>query len=222
MNKTLWVLAVVIAMSACSKKSEEAPVTDAGTSPPPATQVPAEPAPTAAPTEADRKRAEKQAALDYATMEDTYLNDPKGQWAQSATASSVFGETGSSGPSDVNKAQNMAGKPDGREWTNDHQDMGFDTFEATFEKPVRATEVRVVFSKGNEAVSKVEVKGADGSYTTVWSGLNEDPEDRRGSRHWFVRKFAATSTPVQTVKVTIANTVERGYKAVDAVQLVGE
>jgi len=221
-NKALCVLAVVAALSACSKKTEEAPVADAGTSAPPATQGPAQNAPAAEPTQADRERAEKQAALDYATMEDSYLNDPKGQWAQSATASSVFGETGSSGPSDVNQAQNMAGKPDGREWTNDHQDMGFDTFEATFGKPVHATEVRVVFRKGNEAVSKVELKGVDGAYTTVWSGLNEDPEDRRGSRQWFVRKFAATSNPVQSVKVTIANTVERGYKAVDAVQLVGE
>jgi hypothetical protein len=134
----------------------------------------------------------------------------------------VFGQTGPSGPSDVNKAQNMAGRPDGREWTNDNQDMGFDTIEAEFEKPVHATEVRVVFRKGNEAVSKVELKGADGAYTTVWSGLNEDPEDDRGSRHWFVRKFGATSNPVQGVKVTIANSVERGYKVVDAVQLVGE
>jgi hypothetical protein len=138
------------------------------------------------------------------------------------TASSTFGETGSSGPSSVNAPSNMVGKPDGRQWTNDHQDMGFDTFEATFEKPVHATEVRVVFSSGQEAVSKVELKGVDGSYATVWSGVNEDPDDERGSRHWFVRRFASTANPVQVVKVTIANTVERGYKVVDAVQLVGE
>lgn len=220
MNKALCALAVVAVLSACSKKTEETPATDAGSaSPPPAAQAPA---PTAEPTEADRKRAEKQAALDYSTMEDGYLNDPKGQWATSVTASSTFGETGSSGPSSVNAPANMTGKPDGRNWTNDHQDMGFDNIEATFEKPVHATEVRVVFSSGQEAVSKVEVKGTDGAYTTVWSGVNEDPEDRRGSRHWFVRKFAATTNPVQAVKVTIANSVERGYKVVDAVQLVGE
>ena len=219
-KKAVCALAVAVALSACSKKPEDAPAVDAGTtSPPPAAQAPA---PTAEPTDAERKLAEKKAALDYATMEDGYLNDPKGQWAKSVTASSTFGETGSSGPSSVNAPANMAGKPDGRDWTNDHQDMGFDTFEATFEKPVHATEVRVVFSSGQEAVSKVELKGADGSYTTVWSGVNEDPEDRRGSRHWFVRKFDATKDSVQAVKVTIANAVERGYKVVDAVQLVGE
>jgi hypothetical protein len=221
-NKVLWVLAFIVVLASCQKKSDEAPNADAGPAAP-ATQAPAQPpAQTREPTQAERERAEKQAALDYATMEDSYLNDAKGQWAQSATVSSVFGETGSSGPSDVNKAQNIVGKPDGREWTNDQQDMGFDSFEATFAKPVHATGVRVVFSKGNEAVSKVELKGVDGTYTTVWSGLNEDPEDRRGSRHWFVRQFAATPQPVQAVKVTLANSVEPGYKVVDAVQLIGE
>ena len=220
MNKALWVLAVAVALSACSKKDDaDAPAADAGASAPPVAQVPA---PAAEPTEAERERAEKQAALDYATMEDSYLNDPNGQWAQTTVASSVFGQTGSSGPSDVNKAENMVGKPDGREWTNDNQDMGFDTLEATFAKPVHATEIRVVFSKGQAAVSKVEVKGVDGAYTTLWSGINEDPQNDRLPRHWFVRKFAATTNPVQAVKVTIANSVERGYKVVDAVQLVGE
>lgn len=219
MKNGLLLLAAIAALAACQKKTDEASSADAGTSAPPVTQAPA---PSAEPTQAERERAEKQAALDYATMEDSYLNDPKGQWAQTATASSVFGETGSSGPSDVNKPQNLVGKPDGRNWTNDHQDMGFDTIEATFEKPVHATEVRVVFSDGQEAVSKVEVKGVDGAYTTVWSGINEDPQDSRGPRHWFVRKFAATTSPVQAVKITLANSVERGYKVADAVQLVGE
>ncbi|MGC4111403.1 MAG: hypothetical protein QM747_13465 [Nocardioides sp.] len=193
---------------------------------PPASQAdasasaPAAPPPEAAPV--DPKLAEKKAALDYATMESTYLNDPKGQWASAATASSTFGETGSNGASDVNKPKNLVGKPDEREWTNDHQDMGFDNIETTFEKPVHATEVRAVFRDGVAAVSKLELKGADGAYTTIWSGVNEDPEERRGPRHWFVRKFDRTANPVVGVKITLANTVDHGYKVVDAVQLVGE
>src|SRR5689334_16925208 len=155
-------------------------------------------------------------------MEDTYLNDPKGQWAKAAVASSTFGESGPNGASSVNSPDNLVGKPDGETWTNDHQDMGFDHIEATFEKPVHATEVRVVFKDGIEAVSKVEVKGLDGAYTTVWSGINEDPVLNWQPRKWFVRKFAKTAQPVQAVKVTIANTVEQGYKVADAVQLVGE
>ena len=221
-NRTLWVLACVVALQACQKKTEETPAASADTNAPAATQ-PASPAqPAAEPSEAERERAEKQALLDYATMEDTYLNDPKGQWAKSASASSTFGDSQPNGASSVNSPDNLVGKPDGNSWTNDHQDMGFDSIEATFEKPVHATEIRAVFTDGIEAVSKVEVKGVDGTYTTVWSGINEDPMGDHRPRQWFVRKFAKTAQPVQGVKITIANSIERGYKVADAVQLVGE
>jgi hypothetical protein len=46
--------------------------------------------------------------------------------------------------------------------------------------------------------------------------------DNRGSRTWFVRKFEKTAYPVNAVKITIANDVQRGYKVVDAVQLIGD
>jgi hypothetical protein len=222
-NRTLLVLAVVAALASCQKKAAEAPAASGDTSATTASQPASAPAqPTAEPSEADRERALKQAALDYATMEDTYLNDPKGQWAKSAVASSTFGESSGSGPSSVNSPDNLVGKPDGQTWTNDHQDMGFDHIEATFEKPVNATEIRAVFTDGVEAVSKVEVRGVDGAYTTVWSGINEDTVDDRDPRNWFVRKFTKTAQPVQAVKITVANSVKTGYKVADAVQLVGE
>src|SRR3954471_20942890 len=145
MKNAVLILATLTALAACQKKPGEAPSADAQPSAPATTQAPA---PAAEPTEADRERANKQAALDYATMEDTFLNDPKGQWAREAKASSVFGDSDTNGPSDVNAAQNLVGKPDGREWTNNQQDMGFDSIEATFEKPVNATEVRAVFRNG--------------------------------------------------------------------------
>ncbi len=221
MTRTLLALAVVAVLASCQKKAEEAPAANADTSATTSQPTSAPTQPAAEPSEADRERALKQAALDYATMEDTYLNDPKGQWAKSAVASSTFGES-SNGVSSVNSPDNLAGKPDGQTWTNDHQDMGFDHIEATFEKPVHATEIRAVFTDGVEAVSKVEVKGVDGAYTTVWSGINEDAVDNRDPRNWFVRKFAKTAQPVQAVKITIANAVKSGYKVADAVQLVGE
>jgi len=46
--------------------------------------------------------------------------------------------------------------------------------------------------------------------------------DERGSRTWFVRSFEKTAYKVKAVKLTIANSVARGYKEVDAVQLVGD
>jgi hypothetical protein len=227
MNRlNLAVLVACIALAACHKKPDDSPTPTTGAAGPasePATSAaPAPSAPAAEPTPEQLERAKKQAALDYATMEDSYLNDAHGQWAKEVTATSTFGDTNSGGASDVNKPKNIVGKPDGKFWTNDHQDMGFDSIEGTFEKPVHATEVRAVIGEGAGTVSKVELRDAAGKYTTVWSGVNEDKPDSRGPRQWFVRKFDKSAEPVAGVKITFANAVDRVYKTVDAVQLVGE
>jgi hypothetical protein len=223
MHKSILVAVVAcLALAACHQKPDEsaAPTETVAT----AADQPAANAPSSAaaePTPDQLEHAKKQAALDYATMEDSYLNDPHGQWAKEATATSTFGESSNS-VNEVNKPRNIAGKPDGAYWTNDHQDMGFDSFEGAFEKPVHATEVRAVFGGGISTVTKVELKDTDGKYTTVWTGINEDPPEKRGPRHWFVRKFAPSAAAIVGVKITIANSVDRGYKTVDALQLVGE
>jgi hypothetical protein len=56
-------------------------------------------------------------------------------------------------------------------------------------------------------------------YATMEDKYINDP---RGSRTWFVRKFDKTSYAASAAKITIANNVQRGYKVVDAVQLVGD
>jgi hypothetical protein len=66
---------------------------------------------------------------------------------------------------------------------------------------------------------KVELRDTTGKYTTVRTGINGDKPDERGPRHWFVRKSAA---PISAAKITIANPLARGYKTVDAMQLVDE
>ncbi|HEX6704736.1 MAG TPA: hypothetical protein VF169_08260 [Albitalea sp.] len=207
-------------LAACGKKHEPAPTAAA-------------PAPAPAPTQAQvaaemtdeqRQLARKQALMDYATMEDKYLNDPRGQWAAEAKASSTFGEGPGKSPSTINAAANVTGPVDSKQWTNAQQDIGFDWLETSYAKPVSATEIRVVFrdGKGVEAVSKLEVQDTGGKWTTVWTGLSDVKYDKRGSRTWFVKTFDKTPLPVKAVKVTIANNVQSGYKEVDAVQLVGD
>lgn len=209
----------MLTVAACGKKSEPPPVSDTAPaqeqSAPPTQSVPDA-------SRDDAERAEKQAALDYATMEDTYINDPHAQWASAAKASSTFGDDHGD-PAQSNLATNVAGAVDGKTWTNNHQDIGMDWLETSFDKPTAATEVRVVFPGGDgvEAVTKVELQDTDGAWNTVWSGLSDVKQDRRGTRTWFVRKFDKTPYQVKAVKITIANNVERGYKVVDAVQLVG-
>jgi hypothetical protein len=208
-----------LVLSACGKKKEA--VTQNTPAPAAAMQSMA---PAAEPSQDDAERAKKLELLDYATMEDQYINDPHAQWASTATASSTFGDDNGAKPSEVNAASNTIGPVDGKDWTNNRPDIGFDWLQLGFAKPVSATEVRVVFNNGEgaEAVTKVEVETADGHWVTVWSGLSDVKIDRRGARTWFVRKFDKIQTPTKGVKVTIANSVQSGYKVVDAVQLVGE
>lgn len=180
--------------------------------------------PAAEPTEEQAALAKKKALMEYATMEDQYINDSKAQWANGAKASSTFGDDGNSGPSSSNLATNVKGGVDGKAWTNNHQDIGFDWLETTYEKPVSATEVRVVFENGAgvEAINKIAIQSVDGKWNTVWDGISDQRRDQRGNRTWFVRSFDKTSYKVKAVKISIANNMERGYKVIDAVQLVGE
>jgi hypothetical protein len=215
-----------LVVASCGKKSEEASsdaTPPAASSTGSATPAPAADAPQADPSQDEADRAQKQVLLDYATMEDNYINDPHAQWATAGKASSTFGDD-SGEPSSSSLASNVVGTVDGKTWTNNHQDVGMDWLEASFAKPVTATEVRVVFANGEgvEAVSKVELQDAQGKWNTVWSGLSDVKRDARGNRTWFVRTFEKTAYPVNAVKITIANNVQRGYKVVDAVQLVGQ
>lgn len=229
MNRQLpLTLAMLVALTACGQKDAEnfAPQT-----PPEASTTTVEDAVTvngeaAEISDADRERAEKMAKLEFATMEDAYINDPKGQWAISATASSAFQDAGKDDPDSHSSLApwQATGSPNGDEWNNDHQDIGFDWIELTYDRPVNATEIRAVLigSEAVEALSKVELIDTEGTTHLAWSGLSDVKRDERGSRTWFVRKLEKTPYQVEKVKVTFANNVSSGYKKVDAVQLVGE
>jgi hypothetical protein len=216
----MLVTAGAMALAGCGRKQEAA-----DTAAPPEASASAQPAPAQAaapaePTAEEKERAKKQAQLDFGTMEDQYLNDPRAQWAASAKASSSYGEeaTTSYGP------DKAAGKVDDKYWSSKNTSLGMDWVEAGYEKPVSATEVRVVFPGGTgvEAVTKIELIDTAGTLQTVWSGISEVKADDRGERTWFVRKFGATPYKAKGVKITIANNLSPGEKHIDAVQLVGD
>lgn len=219
--------AALLSLSACKKQgdtteTDAAPTAAETTTSAPTAAAPA--APVAEPGAEDQARAEQQAKLDYATMEDGYINDAKGQWATSAKASSSFGEENAKGdPNYPNQPTHVIGAPDGQTWSNKNQDIGFDWLEASYAKPVSATEVRVVTSNDEavESISKIELIDEQGTAHAIWSGLSDTKPDARGDRTWFVRKLEPTAYLVRSVKVTLANNVATGYKEIDAVQLVG-
>lgn len=224
-------IAAALLLSACHKKPPPAQTTapavvetPVAVSAPAAATAAAPAAPAAEPaelTQEQRQLKEKQAKLDFAVMEDKYINDPKAQWASSASASTTFGGKDAA---DSNMAKNVIGRIDAKNWTNDQQEIGFDTLETGYATPVNATEVRLVVPGGDgiEALTKVELQDTDGKWNSVWSGLSDVKQDVRGDRTWFVRSFPRTAYKVKAVKYTFANNVERGYKKADAAQLVGE
>jgi hypothetical protein len=222
MKKLVIAAAVAIALGACGKKPEV--TTDAANAQPSPTAATSSAASTEQQTEeqeaAARELAQKQEQLDYATMEDGYLNDTNAQWASSAKASSTFGDT----TPDQEEVNRLTGKADGTDWTNNNQDMGFDWIQVEFANAVNATEVRFVFpeGKGVEAVSKVELIDDKGESHIIWSGISDVKRDDRGNRTWFVRKFEPTAYKVKGTKLTIANNLYNNYKYIDAVQLVGK
>ena len=225
---TLIAVACSLAIAGCKKKPAE-PDTAAASTPPAATAPAPTPAPAPAPAElSDEQRhaAEQQAKLDYATMEDGYINDAKAQWATSARASSSFNETPEQAKANpqASRAWYVTGTPDGKEWSQKSQDIGMDWIELGYAKPVNATEVRAVLvsSDAVKAITKVELIDEAGSAQTVWSGVSAMQPDKRGDRTWFVRQFPKTAVKIKSVKLTFANAVSSGYKEVDAVQLVGE
>jgi len=212
-------------LSACHKKEKVEEPAAAAPAPTAAPAAAPPPAAASAPlTPEQQKQAEKQALLDYGTMEDKYINDARGQWATDAKASSVFGDDNGRTPSESNMPIKATGPADGGQWTNNTTDRGFDWLETGYATPVNATEVRIVVGSGQgvEAFNKLELQDTDDKWHTVWEGLSDVKRDQRGSRTWFVRSFEKTPYKAKRVKLTIANNLEHSYKVVDAVQLVGD
>lgn len=218
LTRTALLLAPLL-LVACGKKEAE---TAAPAVPAPApVSAPAAPANPAELSDEQRAQQEKQKALEYATLEDKYINDPRAQWASTASASSTFGDPE---PAESNMAKNTTGKVDGNDWNNNNQTIGFDTLELGYEKPVAATEVRLVVPEGEgvDTISKIELQDTDGKWNVIWSGVPDGKRDERGPRTWYVRSFDKTLYKVKAVRYTIANNLHHGYKRVDAAQLVGD
>lgn len=214
-------LLLTAAIAGCKKHEDTA----ADVAPPATPTAAAQPAPATPAAEANAPADEARAKLDFATMEDGYINDAAAQWAVAAKASSSFGDADTLPPDshDQHTAWQATGAVNGERWTNNKQDIGFDWLQLDYERPVSATSVRAVLNDDAVAsIAKVELIGTDGAAHTVWSGVSDTKEDERGPRTWFVRTFDATPYPVKSVKLTFANNVSTGYKEVDAVQLVGK
>ncbi|SFG36732.1 hypothetical protein SAMN05518865_111103 [Duganella sp. CF458] len=241
MKTKFALLLPVLLLAACAKKHPE-PEAAPAAAPAPATAAAAPaPAPAAAPapvaaaaaapagntplptpvistenmSDEQRETAKRQAKLDYSNMEQDYMADPGAQWASAASASSNY--------SDSYNASKATGKVDGNYWSTKDSDIGFDSLEVTFDKPVNATQLRVAVAEsyGLEGITKVELQDTDGKWNTVWSGVHSVKADNRGPRTWFVQPIEKTSYKAKAARITKSNNITTHRLQVDAVQLIG-
>lgn len=175
---------------------------------------------TAPPPTVDREAERKRAQIEWALKQDEIKNDPNGQWAVQATASSTFNDAKGNA---AYSAQQAAGEPNvqtysttPQAWSSKTADSGIEWLDLTFARPVFATAVRVRESSGSGALIKIEVFDEKGTSHTVWSGT-----DTTKDLNYLIAEFPRTSFKTSRVKLTLATNVVQGFNQIDAVQLVG-
>jgi hypothetical protein len=162
----------------------------------------------------------KRALIEWALKQDEIKNDPHGQWAVEAKASSSYNDAQGTAHYSASQA---TGAPDVEAygdnpsaWMPKTPNGGIEWLELRYAKPVHATAVRLRESCGSGAVIKVEVFDEQGAAHTVWSGV-----DPTKDLNYFTIEFPRTPYKASRLKVTLATNTVSGYKEIDAVQLVG-
>jgi hypothetical protein len=154
-------------------------------------------------------------------IETAIIQDPHGQWAEKAKASSEYGSD-NYGSLQATGAPNVPSyADDGRAWASASADNQEEWLELTYAKAVHATGVcvRQTFNPG--AIKQIELYDETGQGHEVWSGVDPargQPTDIT----WFGIQFSATSFKTQRVRITFDSPAVKGWNEIDAVQLIGE
>jgi|HubBroStandDraft_6_1064221.scaffolds.fasta_scaffold339762_1 hypothetical protein len=221
-SMTALALGALFLLGGCGKSNEKsAPAPQAAAAP---QSAPAAPAPAAAPvTNADGSSADttaKLAAADWAIKQDEIKNDPNGEWAILATASSSYNDAQGQAGWSPNQATGLPNvdkyADDGKAWTSKTPDSGIEWLDLKYPKAVYATEVRVRESFGSGAIIKIELFDQAGAAHAVWAG-----NDPTTGLNYLMVKFPKTAYKADRVKITLATNVIPGWNEIDAVQLVG-
>jgi hypothetical protein len=218
---SLVALAVIVG---CGKKetpsSTSATTSAPATTPAPAPTTPPAATPAAAGAANNAETTAKLAGAQWALKQDEIKNDPNGQWAIQATASSAYQDNQGASAWSANQA---TGAPnvdkyadDGKAWTSKTPDGGIEWLDLKYPRPVHAEEIRVRESFGSGAVIKIEVFDEQNTAHTVWAG-----NDPTTDLNYLMVKCPKTTFKTDRVKVTIATNIIPGWNEIDAVQLVG-
>lgn len=223
---TVAAVSMLLALAACQKKpdstSQEADAPAAA-----AANANAGASTTAETTqEADPEVAKRKAAMEFALAEQKIADDPLGQWAVSAKASSTFAsgtdEKQGYQPWQATGAPNVTRYSDSTEsWASKDADKGVEWLEVGFAKPVHATELRIRQSHAPGAIIKVELVDETGARHGIFSGVDETSYPPQ-TISWFNARTEKTDYLVKGAVITLATNAVDGWNEIDAVQLVGE
>ncbi len=212
-----------LALVACHKKPPEAPTVSESAAPAQAQVQTAAPAPAA--SEEQEALEEKKKALAEAMAENEILNDPKGQWAVDATASSA--DDDAKGQDSYSPWQ-VTGKPNVEHyglstdaWIAKTADSGIEWLKVDFANPVHASTIRIRQVLKPGAIVKIELLEANGSAHTIFQGV-DDSHYEDSHIAWLQKTFDPTPYLVKSAKITLATNMVPGYNAIDAIQLVGQ
>ena len=224
---TLAALSIMLALAACQKKVEPA-VDAAATAPSPSATEPSSSSASSADasTEQDPEVAKRKAAMEFALAEQKIADDPAGQWAVSAKASSTYasGSEENAGYSawQATGAPNVTSYSDSSEsWASKESDKGIEWLEVGFAKLVHATELRIRQTNAPGAIIKVELIDDSGGRHGIFSGVDETTYPPQ-TITWFNARTAKTDYLVKGAVITLATNAVGGWNEIDAVQLVGE
>ena len=224
--RPLMVVAASLLIFAAGCKKAPAPEPVAPT-PAPAAAAPAPPpAPVVAPVTVSADGVTSTStvgdnkSVDWGLKQEDIKNDPQGQWASGATASSTYRdakEQENYSPWQATGAPNVEQESDNpAAWTAKSPDAGMEWIELTFPNAVHATGLRVRENCGAGTIVRVEIFEENGTVHNLWTGT--DPTRKL---NYFELTFPKTTYKTNHVKVMLATNLLPGWKEIDAVQLVG-
>ncbi|WJI16041.1 hypothetical protein MWN52_01675 [Pseudoxanthomonas winnipegensis] len=218
-SRPLVALSALAVLAGCARAGADAPVTAPETSTPTPTL--------AAPAASARQAAQRQAKIEQALAGQQYLDDPAGQWAISATASSTYA-TALAGHDGRWTPEAATGAPDAESvrypekgWAPEQASgkrRAPEWLELRYDTAVSASAVRVRQVGLPGRLRRIELIDQTGARHVVWNGPDRTPRDAQQIT-WFQARFAPTPYQTRAVRLTVTPGAPTG--SIDAVQLVG-